>query len=482
MPTTPTDIQVPASLPVLPGVAAAGRYLLTDVAPTNRGDTLDVLRLPDGRVAAMVADVVGNGFSAAIAATQLRTVLRESLLEGGDAVDCMASLHRLAAHTPEVASARLALMVLDLATDEVEYIAAGHPPPLLRCRDEPARVLSDSRCRPLGEFGPMTPGHAQAEDGAVLLLHTDGLTSGGAVAVGQVGEALDHELARARQVDGPSHVVETVGECLLDGVDSPAVYLDDVALVLLQRVPPPRELSLVLPAVPESVATVREELSHWLEDVGAGLTDQVGLCHAAGELARNVVDHAYRSRGAGGRLRHTACLEPDGHAVITVSDEGRWEEGVAAGHGLVMASGLADELRIRRTPAGSAIELRQELRRAVPLVQVGCAHVDDGRRGAMPVDGDLRTEASPGRLVAQGVVDEINVEMFHSALREATRAGTTDAVIDLSGLTLLASPGIQAILDVLRRSRHSGAHVRFVARPGSPSDQILDLVDIPHTA
>lgn len=482
MPTTPTDIQVPDRLPVLPGIALSGRYLLTDVAPINRGDTLEAVRLPDGRVAMMVADVAGHGFSAAIATTQLRTVLRERLLESGDLADCLDGLHRLAAHVPEVWAARLAVAVLDTDRQKVDYVAAGHAPPLLWEPGRGARALGESRCRPLGCFGPVLPGVAEFSDSGALLLHTDGLTSGGVVPAERVTDRLDSELSRGVRRSTPFQHGDAVCANLVAAAEPPAMYLDDVAIILLQQIPQPRALRLTLPAVADSVASARTALSSWLEDIGAGLSDQIGLCHAAGELARNVVDHAYRraETSATPRLiQLDAALEDDGRACVAITDEGRWHDDEGDGQGLLMASGLADELRIRRTARGTQVQMHQQLHRAVPLFQAASEH-PSGVRAA--VDGDLRTEVAPGRVTVSGVVDELNIEVFRSALREATRAGTADAVVDLAAVDFLASPGIQAILETTDHARRSGATVRFVAPPDSTAARILDLVDVPHTA
>ncbi|MCL2541368.1 MAG: SpoIIE family protein phosphatase [Nocardioidaceae bacterium] len=480
MPTTPTDVQVPATVPVLPGTAVSARYLLTRTAPINRGDTLEAYRLDDGRVAAMVADVVGHGFAAAIAATQVRTVLRERLTSGADLGEAVAALDRFARGTPDLAAATLTAVVLDPVRSTVEYVAAGHPPPVRWSdRDQPA-CLEGARCPPLGSGGPVTTATAPAGLSTSLLLHSDGLTAGGPAGsdpISRIVAATDS--LRGTPRDAVSYGDELCDQLLDPPAEGAAAYPDDVALLLLRRVRAPEPLDLRLAADATSVAAVRRHLSTWLEDLGAGLSDQVALCHAAGELASNVVEHAYADSAAPSSrvLDLRAWLEPGGRAVVEIADGGRWVRTGTPGRGLLLAAALVDDIRMHSSEAGSIVELCQELHRPVPFLQAGSGPADVGH---LDTGEDLHLDTTPGRLVAVGAVDDVNAEMFEAGLREATRTGTVEAVIDLSGLTLLASPGVQALLDLIGRSRRSGSPLRLIAELGSPADQVLRLIDVPH--
>jgi GAF domain-containing protein len=70
------------SLPELPAVSLAGRYLPA-AAERLGGDWYDAFPLPDGRLGMAIGDVVGRGFHAAAIMGQLRSGLRAYALEGG---------------------------------------------------------------------------------------------------------------------------------------------------------------------------------------------------------------------------------------------------------------------------------------------------------------------------------------------------------------------------------------------------------------
>ncbi len=139
MPTSATDVQIPAGLPVLPGVVLTGCYLLTDVEPLNRGDTMDAIVLPHRRVALMVADVVGHGIGAALAITQVRAILRDRLVGGAGLRGALESVDKYAEHHPETCATTMCVAVLDLDHGSVEYAVAGHLPP---CCSRPSGHLA----------------------------------------------------------------------------------------------------------------------------------------------------------------------------------------------------------------------------------------------------------------------------------------------------------------------------------------------------
>lgn len=70
------------TLPDVPGLELAARYLPSSNVAEIGGDWYDVLRLPDGAVGLAVGDVMGHDLTAAAAMGQLRSVLRSYAWEG----------------------------------------------------------------------------------------------------------------------------------------------------------------------------------------------------------------------------------------------------------------------------------------------------------------------------------------------------------------------------------------------------------------
>ncbi|WP_370289692.1 SpoIIE family protein phosphatase [Nocardioides sp.] len=497
MPATPTDVHLPDALPVLPGLVLSARYALTGTAPLNRGDTLDAVALPEGRVGLVVGDVVGAGFAAAIAATQLRTVARERLMAGADAATAVRALHRFADHVPDLRGATVAVVVLDAGQGWLEAVTAGHPAPVL-CDDTrpPRRVVAPAsgpggrgRGRPLGAGGAVRAIRLPLTPSTSVLLHTDGLTRAHGVT-----PAIERLLGRPDERSGDLSSAHDRADRGCERLLAAAPGDDDAVVLLARRVAPPPELAIEVPAITGGPRALVARLGSWLDAVGAGLGDRIALAHAVRELADNVVVHAYRGAGLQARprtLRLHAVLEDDGRVRLQVTDRGRWRAPgqcdpdrlaeTGAGRGLVMAVGLVDDLRVRRSGAGTEVELLHRLCRPVSLYSSAELDPDPDRASADPSapPAELDTRVSSGQLAVSGPVDDATVDDLRTALVRATSAGTSDAVVDLSGLTALGSPGVQALLVAERRCRRSGSRLRVVAAPGCPAARVLDILDLP---
>lgn len=489
--TSPTDAQIPRVLPVVPGLVLAGQYALTDQEPKHRGDTLGACVLPDQRVGLMVADVVGHGFGASLVATELRALLWSFLHDGSTVVEALEGLDRHAARHPELAATGIAVAVLDLQDGWMEYAAGGLAPPLVLRPGSPPIQLDATGMRPLGTAGPMRTHSTRLGYDDMVVMSTNGLRATPRPGPDKDADDLVARAARALNdsvVRGapPSERADEVGRYILSHQFT-ADMSDDVAVLVAQRMPAPEALSLDLDADTLDLRELHRRISAWLDDLGAGLSDHVSLAHALVELATNVVNHAYRRSdlvggwvdGQGDRpLRIDAALDETGAVVATVSDHGEWRApgtGAGAGRGLTMAGGLVDSLRVERSSHGTLVEIRSRLSRPVHLWQV---ETDPSTPTSDTFPEEMSTVIASGHLTVSGPVDEASAELFHAALVEVTLAGTAAATVDLTGVTLLASPGVQSLFDVSTRCTRSGARMDIVAAECSPVRRILDLVGL----
>lgn len=146
-------------------------------AKTVGGDFYDFVTLDDRRVGLLIADVSGKGMPAALAMARL---LGDFRLHAHDVASPAELLRRLNAHQAQRSQrgmfCSLCYLVLDLATGEVVYANAGHPPPLRLGRDggaplaeasgPPAGILDDTR---------YTDDRVTLAPGESLVLYTDGI-------------------------------------------------------------------------------------------------------------------------------------------------------------------------------------------------------------------------------------------------------------------------------------------------------------------
>jgi serine phosphatase RsbU (regulator of sigma subunit) len=106
----------------------AGRCRPWGVFLANGSDWFDTFALGDEGLAAVIGDVVGRGFEATAAMTDLRASVRYSVLNGDSPARVVGHLDRLAAATGVGDNATLIYLTLRPRTGEVRFTNAGHWP------------------------------------------------------------------------------------------------------------------------------------------------------------------------------------------------------------------------------------------------------------------------------------------------------------------------------------------------------------------
>ena len=110
---------------------------------------------------------------------------------------------------------------------------------------------------------------------------------------------------------------------------------------------------------------------------------------------------------------------------------------------MMLMSELCDEVSLDRGPGGTTVRLARRLRRPVTLATPD-AHVlpaTPQRAQALIVDVD---EAAANAAVT-GPVDGSTVQQLRAALLHAARGGLRELCVDLNGVTVLSSVGVQLL-------------------------------------
>ncbi|WP_240649388.1 SpoIIE family protein phosphatase [Streptomyces sp. Z26] len=180
---------LPQRVPAPPGVGVAYRYVPGSTGTEVGGDWFDVIPLAGGRVAFVVGDVVGHGLRAAATMGRLRTAVRtlagldlppdELLRRVNDLADDLAQ----GPDDPLMATCLYA--VHDPSTRRCTLAKAGHLPPLLLRPRQGGGWHADAVELPSGaplgvggggvETAAFESVELEVEEGAVLVLYTDGL-------------------------------------------------------------------------------------------------------------------------------------------------------------------------------------------------------------------------------------------------------------------------------------------------------------------
>ncbi len=318
------------------------------------GDWYDVVNLDDGHVALIVGDCVGHGLTAATVMGQLRSACRALLLEKSSPGAVLAGLDRFAAQLPGADCTTAFCAVLTLATGELVYSSAGHPPPIMVQADGATAMLDGGHGLPLAirPDQQRPEAHATMPARATLLLYTDGL-------VERRGRSIEDGMARAADLvqDGRSQELDEVADHLMSGLEPAGGYLDDVAM-LLYRQPAPLELNFVADA--SHLAPSRAALRGWLTQAGVEPDQIQDVLIATGEAVANAIEHGHRDRPAGTvSLRASAVVDA---LQVSVIDTGVWKmpspvAGDNRGRGIPLMRCLVQDLSIKSNDVGTTVHM-----------------------------------------------------------------------------------------------------------------------------
>ncbi len=483
---------LPAGVPVLPCVRLAASYLLADADTAAGGDWYDAVTLSDGRVALVVGDVVGHGVAASAVMGQLRVVLRERLMATGDLKAAIGALDALAEVTRGAQAATVCVMVLDPHTGDLSYCTAGHPPPLLLLLPDggEARYLPASGAGPLGTGSTFPVASEQLAVGDMILLYTDGILerpgrdlAGSSVELAQV--AADVAAGRVFRGDSP-WPVDRLATQTLEVLTRTTGHSDDITLLAAQRTDPPAGFSTRREADTAMLRDIRSDLHAWLTIIGASEQDVTAVEHAVDELVTNACEHAYVDSANRHEVSVSATLTATGRLQAEVRDQGRWRTPNPSpdrGLGLVMAGKLVDMLQLEHDETGTVAAVELELSRPAQVLTAADLASGVGTSSKPSAEPFLILEqpsAPSPRLRVDGPVDAHTTPELDNAVRFAGAAGTRELIVDLTGVTHLASAAVAALQKLSVLGNNGGGKLRLYAPPGSTADMILTLVNLAH--
>ena len=211
---------------------------MTRPANTVGGDFYDILTLADGRVVLAVGDVAGKGSPAALLMALLLAMLRTLVDEGLETARLVERLNvQVSRHSPSSRFITLFLGIYDPRDGSLDYVNAGHLPPVLRrCDGRFERLDNTGGGLALGMFPHATyeTRRLVVEPGDVFVLFSDGITE----AENAAGVAFDEAGLQQAIATNESMDPEALGRALLRAVERHAgdVRLaDDLTALVLRR-------------------------------------------------------------------------------------------------------------------------------------------------------------------------------------------------------------------------------------------------------
>lgn len=346
---------LPESLPEIPGLSVAARYIAGGPDVEVGGDWYDVIQLHGGKVALVMGDVVGRGEQAASLMGQLRNATRAYALERRTPKDVVELVNHLLHELGPDQMATMVFGILDLESCRLTTVNAGHPPPLLINHDGSVGYMPGPVGVPIG-----AKPHARYVEmdhrmvpGSTIVLYTDGLVEDRFTPLDEGFEAL---AAAARVAPGETEgLVEHLVREALHG----RKVGDDAAALAFRLHELGDLLRLRLPTQPQVLAPLRASIRRWLSEARATEQEIEDILIAVGEASANAIQHA-----SGPSLSHFELeARRSGNDVhITMRDRGRWRQrrsGVG-GRGLEIIETLMDSVHIKRE-GGTEITMRRRL-------------------------------------------------------------------------------------------------------------------------
>ncbi|MFJ8187648.1 SpoIIE family protein phosphatase [Streptomyces sp. NPDC096105] len=218
---------LPHSLPRVPGLRVAARYLPAARGLGVGGDFYDLIRLDENTAAAAIGDVQGHNVDAAALMGQVRTAVHAHATVGAPPDHVLRGTNRLLTDLDPGLFTSCLYAHLDLGRGRACLATAGHPPPLLRHGDGRTELLSIPPGLLLG-IDP-TARYPSLEcalpPGCVLVLYTDGLVEAPGVDPDDATAALAGLVEQSDPCD-----LDAMADTLVRHAPTPG---DDIALLLL---------------------------------------------------------------------------------------------------------------------------------------------------------------------------------------------------------------------------------------------------------
>lgn len=203
------------------------------------GDLYDVTVLPDGRLVFLVADVSGKGMGAALLMSNILAAFRILYAAPGFNIEEVVNQvsRQMLKYTAPEDFATLFIGVVSPENNTLQYLNAGHNPPLLVRNDGSIEFL-----KPTGmgtmigvfDFSVWQVEQAQLAPGEFVFVFTDGVTEATRGDQQQYGDQRLECLAVARREETPA----AIAKYLMDDVEGfvgDAPRSDDITLLIVKR-------------------------------------------------------------------------------------------------------------------------------------------------------------------------------------------------------------------------------------------------------
>jgi phosphoserine phosphatase RsbU/P len=217
----------------IPGFTFAG---MNQPCRTVSGDYYDFAVRPDGKMYFVIGDVSGKGVTAGLMMAGLQVAFRIFSKSDPDPATLTRQLNAaLKENLPQSKFVTLFLGRLDTATGTVEYVNAGHTPPLLLRKNGFVELGESDLLLGVIARAEFVNRKLQLEPGDSLVLFTDGVTEARNPAEVDLGSSLIGDTLRPLHGADAETISAAVHDTVLRYVEEPENLDDDLTLLVVSR-------------------------------------------------------------------------------------------------------------------------------------------------------------------------------------------------------------------------------------------------------
>ena len=198
------------------------------------GDFYDFFAVGPGRIAIVIADVSGKGVPAAMFMMRAKTAIRSHFESGHDLAEVMGKVNDLLCEGNESSMFVTAWVgIVSLADGAVEFVNAGHNPPLVKRGGKAVEWLKERSGPPLATMTgvPYRVRSARLSRGDTIFLYTDGVTEAMNLSGELWGEPRFERDFASRTCDARGYCEQTLAA--IDAFAGEAPQADDITSLVM---------------------------------------------------------------------------------------------------------------------------------------------------------------------------------------------------------------------------------------------------------
>ena len=198
------------------------------------GDFYDFFAVGPGRIAIVIADVSGKGVPAAMFMMRAKTAIRSHFESGHDLAEAVGRVNDLLCEGNESSMFVTAWIgIVNLSDGAVEFVNAGHNPPLVKRGDKTTEWLKERSGPPLATMAgvPYRVRSARLSPGDTIFLYTDGVTEAMNLSGELWGELRFERDFASRSCDARGYCEQTLAA--IDAFAGEAPQADDITSLVM---------------------------------------------------------------------------------------------------------------------------------------------------------------------------------------------------------------------------------------------------------